>query len=601
MADLYEVKMVDGVSAPAKKADRAAKSLGDRILSIGRFGDRSARGVSSLGSAASRVGGLFASMGGRIRGAAGAVGRFNVRIKETVATSLSSALSGSLGPFGGLIGGATKALGPIAAAAGAVAGFVAGARKIVGLGKQLDEFRNALTNITGSGKSAEEALLGIRKQAEFIGTDVVALGNRVIDTMRRGFNLRDALQLSGLREDLKAATGATEQVLSGAFEQLEKGLQRGKFEAEAFDVLRKVGIDVNGIFERIGKTVGKSSIEVQKGLGNGEVSVTMFAQTLREVQLDKFGQSLGKTAEEMRALGFGALAAQRSTQTLSGQWDNFKAILTEKIGIPLAEEFTKFATDLAPKLTPIIARIGEVLSNNRGVIIGAIKGIGVAMAAAAAVGVGFLAFLGGIPLLITGAVAAFAAFAGAIYEDWAVVKRAWQDGVNAIKSFSLVDFGKQLVLGLANGITGAASEAVAALGSVLSGMYDSGKKFLGINSPSKLYAEQGRFIAEGLAIGIDDGSDSVYAASQDMADGAIAEAAQSAGSSGLMMEQSAAMAGSAGTVNNNGGNSSHSSITIGPFNVSGSANPEETAMAIRDALASELASIFDQHAEGVGA
>lgn len=89
------------------------------------------------------------------------------------------------------------------------------------------------------------------------------------------------------------------------------------------------------------------------------------------------------------------------------------------------------------------------------------------------------------------------------------VKNVWEATVKWFEELpdKMISIGSDIVKGLWNGINNATSwviEKVKGFGnSVLSGIKD----FFGINSPSKVFAEIGRFLAEGFGIGIEDNAD----------------------------------------------------------------------------------------------
>lgn len=74
---------------------------------------------------------------------------------------------------------------------------------------------------------------------------------------------------------------------------------------------------------------------------------------------------------------------------------------------------------------------------------------------------------------------------------------------------SIVEIGKNLVEGIWDGISGAADWLWEQVKGFFSGVIDSVKNFLGIHSPSKVFAELGSFMAEGLGVGFGDEIDSV--------------------------------------------------------------------------------------------
>lgn len=101
------------------------------------------------------------------------------------------------------------------------------------------------------------------------------------------------------------------------------------------------------------------------------------------------------------------------------------------------------------------------------------------------------------------------------------VKKFMDEAVNKVKSIDLYQVGKDLIQGLINGIEGMASNVVGAIKGVVSGAVNAAKKALGINSPSKVFTQFGKWTGEGLAIGIDSESNRVTKASKGLSSSVI--------------------------------------------------------------------------------
>ena len=91
---------------------------------------------------------------------------------------------------------------------------------------------------------------------------------------------------------------------------------------------------------------------------------------------------------------------------------------------------------------------------------------------------------------------------------------ASQFGSNLINGLAslpgrVVSIGSNIIQGLVNGIKGAAGRVVSALGGVVNDAIAAAKSFLGIASPSKVFAEIGDFTMQGMEQGINDGLKSV--------------------------------------------------------------------------------------------
>lgn len=81
--------------------------------------------------------------------------------------------------------------------------------------------------------------------------------------------------------------------------------------------------------------------------------------------------------------------------------------------------------------------------------------------------------------------------------------------------------GASIIEGLINGIKSAAGRVVEAAKGVVQSALDGAKKLLGINSPSKAFAEIGRWSDEGLIVGLKTYSNKVTNAAKDVGEGAL--------------------------------------------------------------------------------
>lgn len=80
----------------------------------------------------------------------------------------------------------------------------------------------------------------------------------------------------------------------------------------------------------------------------------------------------------------------------------------------------------------------------------------------------------------------------------------------------------QLMQGLINGIANAKDAVVRKIRDICSGAVDAIKSFFGIRSPSRLMAQMGGYIGQGLALGIEDSTSDVVDAAQSMSQQAFA-------------------------------------------------------------------------------
>ena len=97
------------------------------------------------------------------------------------------------------------------------------------------------------------------------------------------------------------------------------------------------------------------------------------------------------------------------------------------------------------------------------------------------------------------------------------IRNFMNQAVSVLRSINLASIGKSMIQGLVNGIKSMASNVVGAISGVVDGAISKVKKTLGINSPSRLFKQFGKWTGEGLAIGIDDESNRVAKASKGLA------------------------------------------------------------------------------------
>lgn len=96
------------------------------------------------------------------------------------------------------------------------------------------------------------------------------------------------------------------------------------------------------------------------------------------------------------------------------------------------------------------------------------------------------------------------------------------DIVDSLRNIDWLDLGKNIILGIVNGIKSLASAIGDALMNIVKGAWNSVKKFFGIKSPSRLMRDTiGKFIPLGMAEGIEDEADSVYDAMDKLSKGTL--------------------------------------------------------------------------------
>lgn len=107
---------------------------------------------------------------------------------------------------------------------------------------------------------------------------------------------------------------------------------------------------------------------------------------------------------------------------------------------------------------------------------------------------------------------------GFVIRHWSTIRTAFTTGLRGVgaairsgltfmRNFvgNFIGIGRAIIDGIVSGIRAAPGKIWAALKSIIGGAWRNAKSFLGINSPSRLFMQMGGFVADGLAVGIDQG------------------------------------------------------------------------------------------------
>ena len=178
----------------------------------------------------------------------------------------------------------------------------------------------------------------------------------------------------------------------------------------------------------------------------------------------------------------------------------------------------------------LITFIGPIM-----MVVGAISKFGLVITIIKAVGTAFL-WLGRIFLMnpIGLVITAIIAVIYLLWANWDMVSKwiagAWdyikEKGNNLLSWFAglpskFVEFGRNLLQGLANGIRNGVSAAVNAAGEAVEAVKNKVKDFFGIHSPSRVFAEFGMYNMQGLANGMTDNAGVAEKASLSAVSGAL--------------------------------------------------------------------------------
>ena len=136
-----------------------------------------------------------------------------------------------------------------------------------------------------------------------------------------------------------------------------------------------------------------------------------------------------------------------------------------------------------------------------------------------------LAKIGGF---ISSAIAAFTGFLSGVRNVMNLVYstiKKWIDNARRyLAGVNLSSIGRNMILGLINGIKSMAGKVVGAIKNVVKGAIESAKRFLGIHSPSRVFRDIGLFTGEGFALGMDKSVRMIEHSATRMANAAVVSA-----------------------------------------------------------------------------
>lgn len=306
----------------------------------------------------------------------------------------------------------------------------------------------------------------------------------------------------------------------------------------------KGGDELNAKIAALSKTVPATREELlamagdlaKTGLRGKDLSAALETSAVKAAKL-KFGPEFGKQmlalSVQSRRFGenindtFGGLKVEGLLAGMSTLGDLFDSstssgralkFLFEALFQPLVDG----ATGAVPKIERLFLQ-AEILALKAYIALkpyrAEIEAVGKALLIGAAVIAGIVAVaIGGLIAVIGVAIGLVGALVFGIFQFGVMLKDiavAIYNGFGGAVAF-LADLGKNMILGLVNGITGGATAVVDAMTSVVTGAIDSAKHLLGIASPSAVFAGIGDNTAAGFAQGVEGGSGDAQGALESM-------------------------------------------------------------------------------------
>jgi tape measure domain-containing protein len=610
MADIYTLKLEDEVTANAKRAAASYQKVqgaAERLANAVASGDR------HYVTFAQR---MLAQERANLGAAKAAQSAGNALLK--LARSEQAASAGADKAAKG-----TKsfsyALNGLATAAANVAFNLAG--KMVG--GLLDAGRSMweTAELASRSRQSLSLLYGTVEQGAAVQAKAIELSRKyglglgqILSTLTQfkgaGFDLGQSEALIKLGADMRAL-GSTPEQLDSVFLALRKIQSQGFLQGDELNMLSEAGVSVDKIYSRLEAKLGKTREEIIKmqaarKLSAGNVLNSIAEATLMSAQSTGFGQAGQKAADE-------TLGGLRSRIESNIGADMFEAVqraepaLVKGLQAVLGGALGANGNTLQDALTNALVKVGAGLENLGPKIPGFIDG---------------LTRLAGVlermlPTLERFVGNTFAAPATPYQSELPGASLGLDNTqglgkVLATRPGAIVDIiadfykqfftaGQNMSAGLAAGVTAGAPGVAAAASGVAQNAIDATKDTAKIHSPSKAMQPLGGFMAEGVAVGIEDQAHMASRAATTLADGAITGAAVALAPS----RTAAAIGKDAGSAFSSSSSRSIGDISIqidlgagGTGTVGADSGPVQQ---IRDFFEQEFIALLDRNLEGSGA
>jgi tape measure domain-containing protein len=592
-----EIELKDGVSKPAKRMSAALQKIGeDAQRSQTRMMAKINR--ASIQSNKRRLNTEF-----RAAKQSDLLGKRSAQIREAEGAGWLK-LGGGISNVVGGIGVAVGALGAMAAVS---AGVVYGAAKLGGAlidsAKSAGDLRFALGQLTHT--DGRKELEEITRTGVALGLGAEDAAHSYANLLKQGFSPPDAKKWIRFGADMQSL-GSTADEVNGLLVQMSQMKGKGKVEQSDLRVMADNGLNLGYVREALAEKLGKSVPEIMKMQEAGQITADMGFEAIEKAILRKMNTS--RAGE----------AAEKYVQSFSGSFKRGEAEMG-RVGLGLGAAFERGFTErvegakelkgfgLSGMMTeagmggfldkmansPTIAKLGvfvEKLGNGFALMLPQILAVGEAFVDGFAGGawldtfssedkmIGFTAFLRDdlVPAVkAVGKVAGWVSSAilamtyGFAWAGTQLTNLFVTPFVNAAESLvtNFSELGPRVIEGFIMGFTGGIPGALSAVAGWALRTVGAAREGLKVRSPSKEFAEIGKYSAMGFQVGLDSMTPQLPSAD-------------------------------AMVPNSLGGGGSSNSFSV-VINVDGSKDPGETARMVRIEFESLLAGSFGRFAEGI--
>lgn len=399
----FDLEMGGDLPEMASRAARAADHLADELARLDKQQDKTARHAIMLAKAHAKVADEAYQAARAQRKAGRSMDPRDTLRAARASSRLAEAQSkfnrvSSQNPLmyagGGGLMGATKMLGGIGAALGAVT-IAYGAAKVAayGFGKAVDlteavvdmamfaeSTKLAFSNLRGGEALGVEAFDKSRKLAVQLGEEVDVTSERMMKLLAMQFSLEEATGLVKMVADLKTI-GVHGEKADRVLTALTQIRAKGRLQAEEMLQLAEAGISLELVYGALQKQTGKTRDEIMKLQKAGKLGAGLALDAVQEAVLKKVGKhELGVAGEQ-----FADQMLQGMRNRLQGSKKLFLMDLAENLDIgPLGAMVKDLAGVLGDKTLSAgfasgIGRIGGFIDRIRPDVVNAFaKGLKIA-------------------------------------------------------------------------------------------------------------------------------------------------------------------------------------------------------------------------------
>lgn len=612
----YTITLIDQASAAANRVRTALARVAVTTSATAQALRTGSKAEQAFARDAEKLARVELRAAKSIMSATKAVDRFNGTARKSagILAGVRGAAAGLAGVFSAHLIGATIRTGrELLEAAGNAQILERNFARVTGDPRELEQTRALIKGIGLDLEAGEKAALKLR----------TSFGRVTAESLLKTFS---ALSLGA--DEVQRASLALSQIQG-----------RGKLQAEELNQFIEAvpGVDRGAIIDQIAKELKISTQEAGARLGKGQIAADVGIRGLifGALESQKLGQGDGTRGfgGVDKAIAAGANDINRQLTALDNTIlevkRNFGAAIASPAvigGLKAIGSALQTISEMDPALLRAIALgVGGItiafgaLGAVAGYLAIVSAGVGVltgTLIPAAVAAWSFIApfLVAAAPFIAAGAALAFLGYQisqlwkelGGWEVIWPAVKGFFTNLANTALDLGAqaLDWGRNIVQGLVDGITGGVGKAVDAVTGLGSSVIAGAKDVFGIESPSKVFAEQGRFIDEGLAMGIEDHQDLALASAESMADGVVSEAEMTA-ATGSGVNQTAMANVGAAAGNALAAPAARAGGTVGAvnvvINVDGSQDTATTMQAIRNFFDTDFAALLERQLEAQGA